>query len=193
MSNARFLMNFLKSPLTVGAVWPSSPGLCRQMIAGIGFEQLDCIVELGPGTGVITHCIAAAAKPEAEIISVELDRKMAAALQAKFPRVFVANASASELRPILNERGQSCANAVVSGLPWANFPRKLQSDILDAIEDILAPGGYFTTFAYIHGICLPTAQRFRRDLHRRFAAVEILPVVWKNVPPAIVYRCRKAQ
>jgi phospholipid N-methyltransferase len=193
VNNAHFLMNFLKNPLSVGAVWPSSAKLCSRMISDIEFQQLDCIVELGPGTGAITQCIAASAKPGAEIISVELDRRMAEALRLRFPRVAVVNASATDLRMILNGRGRTCADAVISALPWTNFPKKLQSDILDAIEDILAPGGYFTTFAYIHGVCLPTAQHFRRTLRRRFHSLEILPVVWRNVPPAIVYRCRKVQ
>jgi phospholipid N-methyltransferase len=186
-------MNFLKHPMTVGAVWPSSPKLCRQMITGIGFQKFDCVIELGPGTGAITQCIASAAKPDAEIISVELDRKMAEALRGRFPRVKVINASATDLRLILDNHGRTWADAVISGLPWTNFPKQLQSDILDAVGETLRPGGYFTTFAYVHGVCMPTAQHFRRILRHRFESLEVLPVVWKNLPPAVVYRCRKSQ
>jgi glycolate oxidase iron-sulfur subunit len=36
---------------------------------------------------------------------------------------------------------------------------------------------------------LPHNSRFRRALGQRFASVEETPVVWRNLPPAFVYRC----
>ncbi len=193
VNSTRFFVKFLTHPLQVGSVWPSGPELCCKMIEDIDFEHMACVVELGAGTGVITHCIAKAVPPQTDIISVELDPKMAEALRESCPRAFVANASAADLDKILASRGHDQASAIISGLPWTNFPKKLQMEILDAIESNLEPGGYFTTFAYMHGFYFPTAQRFRSDLRRRFATVEVLPLVWKNLPPAFVYRCRKAK
>ena len=54
----------------------------------------------------------------------------------------------------------------------------------------LAPGGVFATFAYVQGTVLPAGKRLRALLEDRFAAVETSPVVWRNAPPAVVYRCR---
>ena len=45
--------------------------------------------------------------------------------------------------------------------------------------------------AYLQGLMFPNGQRFRRLLGEVFRGVEISPVVWKNIPPAFVYRCRK--
>ena len=38
----------------------------------------------------------------------------------------------------------------------------------------------------------PTTVRFRRLMQERFATFETTPTIWRNVPPAYVYRCRKA-
>jgi phospholipid N-methyltransferase len=59
--------------------------------------------------------------------------------------------------------------------------------ILDNLND----GGYFTTFAYIQGVFIPSARRFRKFLSESFSSVETSRVIWSNLPPAFVYRCRK--
>jgi phospholipid N-methyltransferase len=57
----------------------------------------------------------------------------------------------------------------------------------------LRPGGRFATFAYVHGTPFPGGIRFRRMLRERFAKVSLSPVVWRNLPPAFVYRCEKGE
>jgi phospholipid N-methyltransferase len=52
-------------------------------------------------------------------------------------------------------------------------------------------GGKFATFAYLQGLIMPAGIRFRKQLETQFSKVEISKVVWKNLPPAIVYRCQK--
>lgn len=193
MSKFRFFMKFLSSPNTIGAIWPSSPGLCRAMISGINIEQLDSVIELGGGTGVITRCIADSVMPNAAVISIELDARLAADIQRNLPRITVVNDSAINLRQILDNYNLKNASAIVSGLPWAIFPDKLQTDILDAIMQNLAPDGFFTTFAYVQGTYLPAGRRFRKYLHQRFNSVETSPVIWRNLPPAFVYRCSKVK
>jgi phosphatidylethanolamine/phosphatidyl-N-methylethanolamine N-methyltransferase len=82
---------------------------------------------------------------------------------------------------------------MISGLPWAAFPLALQEEVLDAVVAALRPGGRFTTFAYLQGTLLPAGRRFRRRLDEHFCEVRRSPVVWRNFPPAFVYRCRKAE
>jgi phospholipid N-methyltransferase len=82
-------------------------------------------------------------------------------------------------------------DCIVSGLPWAAFPAALQVKILDEMMLVLKPGGKFVTFAYLHGLPLPPARKFRALLPRYFTSVGKSPVVWLNLPPAFVYRCRR--
>ena len=80
-------------------------------------------------------------------------------------------------------------DAATSGKPWAVFPENLQRDLLSALKTVLKPGGQFCTFAYLQGMILPAAQRFRKLLNEELSEVHISRIVWRNLPPAFVYRC----
>ena len=82
-------------------------------------------------------------------------------------------------------------DAVLCGLPWASFPESLQREIMEAMLSMLAPGGKFATFAYWQGVILPAGMRFSRLLSETFSSVERSPTVWRNLPPAFVYRCTR--
>lgn len=181
---------FLRHPLQVGACCPSSRGLCRELVCDIGLETAGVVVELGPGTGVVTGEIMARMAPQGRLLAVELDRTMAGRLRERFPGVVICCDSAANLPALLQQQNLSGADAVVSGLPWALFPEELQSAILDGVLESLVPGGWFVTFAYIQGMALPAGKRFRRLLRSRFSEVSTSRVVWCNLPPAFVYRCR---
>lgn len=185
------LAQFLKKPMTTGAVCSSSPGLARMLVAGIGLERSSYVAELGPGTGAVTGTILRSMPEKSRFFAVELNADVISAFHEIFPDVTVYNDSAANLPELLRKENIAALDAVISGLPWAIFPDKLQDDILTAILESLKPGGYFTTFAYIQGVLLPSGKRFRKHLSRIFTKVEKSPVVWKNFPPAFVYRCQK--
>ena len=126
-----------------------------------------------------------------KLVAVELDEMLCLQLRRNFPAVEVLHDSASRLDAILAERNLPAADAIVSGLPWAVFPESLQREILDAVAGSLAPEGWFTTFAYLQGLMLPAGMRFRRLLNETFGEVLTSSVVWRNLPPAFVYRCRR--
>ncbi|MEU8139852.1 hypothetical protein [Streptodolium elevatio] len=52
----------------------------------------------------------------------------------------------------------------------------------------LTPAGRMTTFAYGHAAWMPTARRFAAELSASFGTVERTRTVWRNLPPAFVYR-----
>lgn len=91
----------------------------------------------------------------------------------------------------MRERGLDAADTIISGLPWAVFPDHLQRSLLTEIYAALKSKGRFCTFAYLQGLLLPAGQNFRGLLEQTFDVVERSPVVWKNFPPAFVYRCEK--
>ena len=55
--NIQFLHAFLKNPLKVGAIAPSSPELAQKMLADIKPSADSIILELGVGTGAITKFV----------------------------------------------------------------------------------------------------------------------------------------
>lgn len=170
--------------MITGAVAASSPRLAEVMTAGLGLGSAESVVELGPGTGVFTEAVLALLRSDARFTAVEINPRLASSLRARFPSLDVVEGSAEHLASF----AEPPVDVVVSGLPWTAMPAARQLSILDAVRDALSPRGRFTTFAYAHTAWTPPARRFARLLRSRFAIVERTPVVWRNLPPAYVYR-----
>jgi phospholipid N-methyltransferase len=187
----RFLGAFLKRPSQVGALGPSSRYLAAAMVRGCALEAADTVVELGPGTGVFTRAILSRIGQRTTFFALELSPLMVRGLKQRFPQVTVYNDSAEELLRYLARHGKAQVDYIFCGLPWASIPLNVQSRILDAILASLAPGGLFITFGYLFAHWMPNAQHFRQRLKSHFRQVETSRAVWRNFPPAFVYRCRR--
>jgi phospholipid N-methyltransferase len=187
----RLLGEFVRQPARTGAVAPSSRWLAEKLVSGIDLETADTVVELGPGTGPFTRLIAERARPEALILAVELNARLAAQLVDRFPRVRIINDSAEHLPRHLEALGRPQADCVLSGLPFAAFDEDLQTRLVSAVAASLRPGGRFATFSYLQAAWLPTGRRFRKMLESAFTKVASSSVEWRNLPPAFVYRCWK--
>ncbi|MEO8500418.1 MAG: methyltransferase domain-containing protein [Vicinamibacteria bacterium] len=188
---AKFLAAFVRRPFDTGSITPSSAQLAEAIVEGMELADADTVVELGPGTGVFTKRIHEQLKPDAKFLCFEINRDMAEGIRKKFPRVCVVNDSIEHLALHLAAEGRDAVDAAISGLPWAAFSPARQERLLDATVAPLKEGGRFATFAYSHASWMPQARRFRELLDSRFSLVETSKVVWRNVPPAFVYRCRK--
>jgi len=191
MNKLVLFKRFLSNPTRIGAITPSGPALCRMMVGGLELDRATAVAELGPGTGVITRELVKYCGRETRFFAVELDPVIYAEFRRMLPEVAIFNDNATRLDELCRESGADLLDAVISGLPWAAFPPVLQETILSAVLRALRPGGHFATFAYIHGLPLPAGRRFRKLLKERFSMVSCSPVVWNNLPPAVVYRCRK--
>jgi phosphatidylethanolamine/phosphatidyl-N-methylethanolamine N-methyltransferase len=184
-----FLRNYLSRPTQVGAVWPSSRHLSKMIVDGFDWENIRYAVEYGPGTGVVTPFILQALHREAKFFAIERNPEFCDLLRKKFPALDLAEDSVENVIELCRQRNFPRVDAIVSGLPWATFNSKLQESCLDAMMQVLPPGGRFATFAYWNGMLLPAAQQFKKRLRKYFSEVKLSPTVWRNVPPAFVYRC----
>ena len=187
--HGRMLRTFVKQPFRTGTLVPSSRALAELMLEDMELATADAVVELGAGTGVFTRLIAERVKPEALVLAFEIDAALARELAPRLPRVLVVNDSAEHMGEHLRAHGHEAADAVLSGLPWANFPLELQQRLLGAVVAGLRPGGRFATFAYVPAAKLPAGRRFRALLEASFSHVETTRTVLRNFPPAFVYRC----
>ncbi|RCG26909.1 methyltransferase domain-containing protein [Sphaerisporangium album] len=188
---ALFFGQFLRSPGKTGAVAPSSLRLARVVASPVPERGEPVIVELGPGTGVFTGEIQRRLGGRGHHLAVEINPVLAARLSERHPGATVVTADACDLPHLLEHHGLERADAVVSGLPWAAFPARLQDRLLEAITTVLGHDGTFTTFAYTHARTLPPALRFRRRLMEAFEEVVPSRTVWGNLPPAFVYHARR--
>jgi phosphatidylethanolamine/phosphatidyl-N-methylethanolamine N-methyltransferase len=185
-----FLTSAVRSPGVIGAVAPSGPALSALLASVAPAEGTPTVVELGPGTGVVSAALRRRLPPGARHVAVELDSGMVNHLRRTRPWLEVVEGDASHLQKLLADVGIEQVDAAVSGLPWTLFSEQLQNAIIEQVTLVLAEGATFTTFAYSHVQVLPTQQRFRALLERTFAEVTVTPTVWRNVPPALAYQCR---
>jgi len=186
-----FLAAALRHPATMGAIAPSSPRLGAVLASVVPRAGEPVVVELGPGTGAVSAVIAEKLPPGARHLAVELDPAMVAFLARSRPELEVVEGNAAELGALLAERGITAVDAVVCGLPWALFDDATQTALLGEISRVIGDRGAFTTFAYLHGMTLGAARRFRRRLRDTFDEVLVSATVWRNLPPAFVYVCRR--
>ena len=191
MSSATFLRSFLRRPGQVGAIAPSSRHLAAEMTDWFDWRNVRGVVEYGPGTGVFTGAILEHLHPDAKFFAIERSPELCQVVRGRFPGVDVCEDSVENVAALCRERGIDRIDAVICGLPWASFPDSLQRSCLDALASVLAPGGQFATFAYWQGLMLPAAHRFRRRMNDYFSEITASPTVWRNLPPAFVYRCRR--
>lgn len=192
MAFFHFLKQFVFQPRTIGAIAPSSSGLAKQMVKQIDFNKAKVVVEYGPGSGVFTKKVLESINRDNTIFfGLELNETMNKIANQEVPDVTIYQDSAAEIAKYLKQYGVKQADAIISGLPWAAFPECLQDEILEETVASLPEGGTFSTFAYLHGLILPSGIRFRKKLKKHFSIVRTSPIVWKNLPPALVYWCKK--
>lgn len=173
----------------MGAFWPSSPELAEQIVEGCDLGARETVVELGPGTGAFTSLILDRLRRKSRFFALEIDQRNVTELRRRFPRLQVHADCAGKLPEYLRLHRARQVDCIISGLAWGNMLPATQNRILDAVLSSLSPGGLFTTFAYVHASWFPTSLRFRKRLFGHFTRIETTPIVWRNLPPAFIYRC----
>jgi phospholipid N-methyltransferase len=177
---------FLRNPREIGAIAPSSAALAEAIVQPLRLDGREHVVELGPGTGVLTAALAARLGEHARCLAIDREPLFVDRLRALWPQVDTVCASAAALPALAAERDLLPIDHIVSGLPFASLPPAVTFAILEGIEQTLRPGGSFTTFQYVHAYRLPPAAAFRRALSDRLDAEPTRTLVMRNFPPAYV-------
>lgn len=186
-----FLTQFLTNPSSVGAIAPSSVQLAQEMVNWLDFKKLKVVVEYGCGTGVFTREILRHIQPETVFFALEINAQMVAHCKESLPEATIYCDSVLNIRQYLDKHKVDKVDAIISGLPWAAFSPTLQDSLMTETLNVLSGQGCFATFAYIHGLALPPGIRFKKKLRQHFSVVDYSPIVWYNLPPAFVYKCKK--
>jgi phospholipid N-methyltransferase len=124
-------------------------------------------------------------------VAVEVDPVLADYLRAEHPGVEVLVGDAIDLARLFATHHMPAVDAVISGLPWSLIDPDAQRAIVNVTARSLAPGGRFTTFAYVHALSMTRARQFRTLLGEVFDEVLTTRTVWWNLPPAVTYVCRR--
>lgn len=177
--NLRFLRALITNPKSIGAIFPSSHALAqaiaRQIDPGAG-----PVLEIGPGTGVVSQAILARGVAPQDLTLLEYDEDFARHLAARFAGVHVVQGDAFELDRTLGARPPF--GAIVSCLPLLNFPAAQRVRFMDGLAGRLMPGAPLIQFSYgLHAPVVPPDG----------FSVTCTAFVLANIPPAKVWVYRK--
>ena len=149
-----FWQEFRRTFESTGAIAPSGRRLCRALaryVAGDGKPQR--ILEVGPGTGVVTDAIIFQMGPRDTLDVVELNERFVAALRERLVSDPHWQRVADRVRihhlPIEQLNAAERYDVIVSGLPFNNFPVELVQNILTHLEKLAAPGATLSFFEYV--------------------------------------------
>ena len=67
----QFLRGFLKNPVMVGSIIPSSKLLIEKMLAPVDWANTKLFVEYGPGVGTFTRPVLEQLAPDATLVTVD--------------------------------------------------------------------------------------------------------------------------
>jgi phosphatidylethanolamine/phosphatidyl-N-methylethanolamine N-methyltransferase len=179
---ARFFRSWFGNPKQIGAVMPSGPVLAETMARAVDPALSGPIIELGPGTGVVTRALLNRGVAPGRLILVEFDPNFCALLGERFPGVRIVKGDAYRLAATLRGELEAPAAAVVSSLPLLTKPEPMRRTLLAEAFDLMAPDGFFVQFTYGLTSPVPRSAGFAAQGSAR---------IWRNFPPARVWVYRR--
>lgn len=179
-----FLKRWLKHPLRLGAIAPSSNSLAEMIAKQVVLDPNHYVVELGAGTGTLTRKLMEYGIPNDRLFVVELDPELYTFLSDNLPLTNIIQGNASDLDKLLPADCAGRVSTIVSGLPISTMPFKLQKSIIDAALNVLSPEGGIIQYSYRHTSPIP--------VERLGLSKEKIGVTFKNIPPATVWRFKNS-
>jgi phosphatidylethanolamine/phosphatidyl-N-methylethanolamine N-methyltransferase len=152
------------------------------MTNALGGITQSHIIELGAGTGAVTHQLIRNGVMPGKLTLVEIDAQLGGHLRRRFPDVDVVIGSAQDLAKIWRERNGGSVGAIVSTLPMRLFSKKLIYLVMKSSLQVLHEGGMFVQFTYRQNS--PVPPRVVRALHLKAWRYTR---VWLNLPPAAIW------
>lgn len=172
-----FLKEFFHHPAAIGSAVPSSILLAKTIAQQVPSKPAGYVVEIGPGTGVITEMLLKSGISLDKLIVIERSDSFYLHLKKRFPQVNIIHGDAIELEKLLGEKAHH-VSVIVSSLPLRSLPAKIGTQISQQLENVLSPHGLFIQFTYswlkTH-ISLPEKFKYTYSKH-----------IWMNLPPARV-------
>lgn len=179
-----FFRQFLKHPLQVGSVIPSSPFLERRILEVAEIDSRKTIVELGAGDGGTTRAILRAMPSNGRLLSIEINPHLYKLLESVHDNRLIPHlGDACDLKEIVAHYGLPDPEVIISGIPFSNMSRRSGTQVIEAISSLLAPHGCFVAYQVrkrVTSLCRPVLGEEESELE------------FLNIPPMRVYRWEKS-
>lgn len=179
-----FFAGFLKHPVMVGSIIPSSRRLIDHMLRPVDWQRCKLFVEYGPGVGTFSRSILDRLPHDSVYLAIDTNEDFVDYLAETIldPRFRPAHGSAADVERIVAEHGFAGADYVLSGLPFSTLPPGVGEAIAAATQRVLQPEGQFLVYQF--------SPKVRDFLSPHFARIDHGFEPW-NVPPAQLYWARK--
>ena len=170
-----FLRGLFHDPKGVSAPTPSSPALARAIAAEVDPARDGLVIELGPGTGVVTQALLQQGIEAKRLIAIEQEASFVGLMRERFPHVTVRDGDALLFENCI-AAGAKVA-AIVSGLPLLNLPVSTRQSLVRRALRRQGRGGSFIQLSYSWRP--PVSPQDGMELESK--------AVWRNFPPAHVW------
>ncbi|HEY2033942.1 MAG TPA: rRNA adenine N-6-methyltransferase family protein [Rhizomicrobium sp.] len=178
-----FLKGLLARPKNVGAIAPSSPALSQAIARQVDPSVEGPVLELGPGTGVVTEALIDRGVAPERITAIEYDPDFAKMVAERFPKVHVVQGDAFDLKKTLGSGNGETFAAIVSGLPLLNHPVERRRALIEGALAKLKPSAPYIQFSYGFEPPIPAPAG---------STVSRAALVLMNLPPARVWVYRRS-
>jgi phosphatidylethanolamine/phosphatidyl-N-methylethanolamine N-methyltransferase len=180
----RFFKGWMKNPKNVGSVIPTSDHMAKRMASVIDVHSALPVLELGPGTGVITRAILQrGVKPE-QLFCVEYSAEFAKKLRHDFENVNIVEGNAFDLETTLGDAKALTFDCVVSALPLLSFPKTMRVQLVNDLLTRIPEGRPVVQFSYGPLSPVPPIPG---------VTVRHLEMIFRNIPPAQIWTYRKTK
>ena len=175
-----FFKGFLKHPVMVGSIIPSSDTLINKILAPVDWDNTKIFVEYGPGVGTFCQHILSRLSPDATYIAIDTNPDFIAYLSDRITdsRFRPVLGSALDVEQIVRDSGYDHADYILSGLPFSTLPVGVGPSIAAATGRIIRPGGAFLVYQF--------SPKVRDFVAPHFGRIDHGFEFW-NMPPAQLY------
>ena len=181
-----WLQAYLRHPLQLGAIFPSSSTLSSLMVRHIKADTHGRILELGPGTGSFTRALLKRGIPEENLVLLEQSPDFTTLLRNSFPKATVICGDAKDVVSILRPSGIEEFDEIVSGIPLNAMGGHLRRIICGEAFKLLRLGGSFVQASYLPRCSIPNNVITAYSAKKIYCGLAL-----GNIPPAFVWRAEK--
>jgi phospholipid N-methyltransferase len=175
-----FFKGFLKHPVMVGSIIPSSDTLITHMLSKVDWANTKVFVEYGPGVGTFCQHVLRSMPANATYIAIDTNPDFIEYLgeTIKDSRFRPVLGSAADVEQIVRDSGFDHADYVLSGLPFSTLPTGVGPAIAAATARIIRPGGAFLVYQF--------RAKVRDFIAPHFARIDQGIEYW-NIPPCCLF------
>jgi len=179
----KFFKGWIDKPRAVGSIVPTSSVTARRMASIIDMKSGLPVLEVGPGTGVITKAILRLGVKPSDLVTVEYSHDFVAHLRRNFPGVTVIEGDGFNLDKTLGDRASQTFDCVVSGVPLLNFPVPRRVAYLESLLSRIPHGRPVVQLTYGPKSPIPPGLGDYMVEHFRF--------ILRNIPPTRLWIYRR--